>query len=352
MTAAQLAAGMAALVVGLSPCPAWAGQNVSLSPSDPHRRLAEACSADGAFGYRFRERRPGGREGRPLAVAPTADWPMLSRVLLGRTPRSATVVAITGVVEVRPEEDQTAADAVQALLDAVADEVDLSGQYLTRDDSFGTVFRTYDLDAVASEDPLTDDVRFELYEEEGEAWLMCLDSDGEGLVWTEVSGQGQTEPPVRPDLALPPRPAETVCDHPTSARQLTASLEGLQDEIFASGQRGNQYFADLNGWYGQQLKAIGSWDDDRGFEFAVEMMRDPVISNGLTEQLGRLGESLGHLSASARAEEAGDVPGACTAAVKGLHLAHDIVEANRVQWDHIRRMYHAEAGRLGVTLTD
>lgn len=350
----RLAASLAALAVGLSPCASWARQTPPAPlTGETLKQLAQACSAEGAFGYRFGERRPGGNENRPLAVAPTADWPMLTGVLLGRTPRTATVVAITGVIGLSSEPDAMQAELALTIIDEVAAEADLRADFVTREDSLGVVFRSFDM-ADLGETARVPEGAFslELYEEQGEAWLMCTDNVREGLIWDEAMGRGQTEPPVRPNLALGPRPPAGVCDDPPAAARLVASLEGLQDEVFASGQRGNRYFTDLNGWYGQQLKASGLWDKERGFEFAMEMLRDPAISNGTVRQMERLGDILRSLSGYGAAKEAGDLSAACEAGVEALNLGHDLVEVNRAQWDRLRALYHAEADRLGVPLTD
>lgn len=304
--------------------------------------LATACTAEAGFGRRFGEV----WTGSSYADLPEAE-PMPNRVEVTRTQRSQRVFRVAALVSYErlpgsAMEERYA--AAQALYDAVGEAVVSEGRLLNpRDGEYGSIIWDVPDSKVTMELSYAGGVGMD---------VTCTDTGLEAEHVREAFGEGPAQRPLKPALALPQRAEPGSCDDPASAETVRKGYVGLAMEAMDYSAGASRYSEQMADWWGQQLVEAGAWSEAQKDAFALRAAHDPEIARELGEQLPRAQGILEVMMAFVEADDAGDAPAACAAAVEGLGIVYAIVDSNERQWARMHGRYRAEATRLGVTLQD
>lgn len=308
------------------------------------KRVADACTADAAFGYGFGEV----TRNAPRQVSPPPDWAPFDRFDVYRAEQSEGMWKVDAIAFAGfgAQADRETLLALTNALDAAVTE---SGRFATRAaDDYTVTFANLLTDQGQRSGAA---VQLEITALLGMVWVTCSDADLEAEAQDEFFGRGRiAERPVPPLAPLSSRPTEETCIDPESRRALANRFAGVMGGLSDLGSPGERYFSQLARWYGQELVDAGVWDEDDRFNFALAILDDPLISHELEAQMGRLEPYMLAAASFQAAESARDEAAACRAGVQMLQVGHDMTLSNERQWRRAQVLYEAEGERLGVEL--
>lgn len=324
------------VVAGLSLHPT---QSIEPPSAGLVRMLATACSGEGGFDHAF-----GAQLSGNTSQAIEADGGLIGRIDLETTRRSGQIYEISALLSYErytalPIEERQA--AAWELLDQVNLAIAEAGVLTDPvEDEDGDVTWTAPGSDVTVQIAMAGRVGI---------YVICTDASLKALNFDEALGRTRVERPIRPALALPPRPAADVCGTP-EGDTLVDGLETIGQSTLEYSQAGSNYSEHMAQWYGQQLIDAGVWTEARSSEFALSAIQVPAIAGEFSSQMERLNRFLGDLVGSVEARDVGDRSTACALALRTLNTVHDMHESNERQWAVMLERYQAEGRRLGVTL--
>lgn len=339
---------LTALATAVVPVQASAQVSGPVPAFDPAAvaRVANSCTAESAFGYRFAEASPGA----PRQGDIPADWRPFDRLDLHRSDLTGRLWQAEAIAFVQMGNDDPDRDTLLAVTDSLDKAVQASGRFRTRTADGYRV--TYGDPVGPDGQPSDRDVELEIQPLLGLVWATCTDRGLEEEIGNEGAGGVRLATrPVPPSerLAAPPTPA--ACNDPDEARRLVARFSLIGDALRESGPD-DGYFRRLSHWYGQQLIDAGVWDQDRKEAFAFDLLEDPELEREAKAQAEHLAPFIVASVTLDISKDDGDLQGACESAVRMIRASHDMTLASQGKWRRIEVLYRAEAERLGVTLKD
>lgn len=340
--AAFLAAAVFSCAAGAAPAP-------SLAPTfDELKRGIDSCAADGAFGFRFGDRRPGAHlqlTATPQSWAPFASFTISVTYSSQRIFQVLTELDFLG--ESKPEDERHA--EAKAIVDAAEAYIQSTHRFAKRKVEAADGSVEYFSDASEKSG-----ISLWLWLNRYVIMIACTDQDLQTLSMKEGIADVAQPRPERVKIAPPklplPRFSENECMRPKSrAARIAAFVKNQTAMINYAGAMAS-YFSRLEDDKGAQLVAKGVWSDADKSRFALTLFDDPEFAAEAKHGLALIAPYTDALGRFDDARKRHDAAGACKAAVAANAVMHDLAETSEKQALRVLALYQMEAERLGVRL--